>query len=91
MGGQLILRGTHDPRTSCPRGTCGSRTSCPGGQLVLGPRVRGGGGGGQFKEGTSHPMTPPGHILTNLIISRLLNGNADRKWGKSPSIRTVND
>ena len=26
---------------------------CPGGQLVLGLRVR----GGQFKGGTSHPMT----------------------------------
>ena len=41
MGGQLILRGTRGPRTNCPRGICGPRTSCPGGQLVLGPRVRG--------------------------------------------------
>ena len=41
MGGQLVLRGTHGPRTSCPRGTRGPRTSCPGGQLVLGSRVRG--------------------------------------------------
>ena len=31
-------------------------------------------------------MAPPGHILTNLIINWLLDGNADRKWGKSPSI-----
>ena len=41
------------------------------------------------------PMTtwgaPPDHILTNLIINWLWDGNADRKWGKSPSIRTVND
>jgi len=29
------------PRTRCPRGTCSPRTSCPGGQLVLGPHVRG--------------------------------------------------
>ena len=41
MGGQLVLRGTRGPRTSCPRGTCGPRTSCPGGQLVLGPHVQG--------------------------------------------------
>ena len=39
-GGQLVLRGTTGPRTSCPRGTCGPRTSCPGGLLVLGPLVR---------------------------------------------------
>ena len=30
VGGQLVLRGTPGPRTSCP-----------GGHLVLGPRVRG--------------------------------------------------
>ena len=42
-------------RTSCPRGTSGPRTSCPGGQLVLGPRIR----GDNLKRGggTSHPMT----------------------------------
>ena len=40
MGGQLILRGTRGPRTSCPGGTHGPRTGCPGGQLVLGTRVR---------------------------------------------------
>ena len=33
---------------------------------------------------------PPGHILTNLIINWLLDVNADRKWGKSPILRTVN-
>ena len=41
MGGQLVLRGTRGPRTSCPGGTRGPRTGCPGGQLVLGPRVWG--------------------------------------------------
>ena len=41
VGGQLVLRGTAGPRTRCPRGTRSPRTSCPGGQLVLGPRVRG--------------------------------------------------
>ena len=41
--GPAVLGGHHHggPRTSCPRGTCGPRTSCPGGQLVLGPCVRG--------------------------------------------------
>ena len=67
MGGQLILRGTRGPRTNCPRGICGPRTSCPGGQLVLGPRVRGdnlrGGRGG-----TSHPMTTVAH---NYCIRRV--------------------
>ena len=42
MGGQLVLMGTHGPRTSCA-----------GGQLVLGPRVR----GNNLKGRTSHPMT----------------------------------
>ena len=41
MGGQLVLRGTHGPRTSCP-----------GGQLVLGSRVW----GDNLRRGTSHPM-----------------------------------
>ena len=45
---QLVLRGTPDPRTSCPRGTCGPRTSSLGGLLVLGPRVRGTILGGNF-------------------------------------------
>jgi len=42
VGRQLVLRGTHCPRTRCPRGTCGPRNSCPGGHLVLGqpPFVR---------------------------------------------------
>ena len=50
-GGQLVLRGTCGPKTSCPQGTRGPRTSCPGG--TGGPRTtcpgdnfRGGGGGG---------------------------------------------
>ena len=34
---------------------------------------------------------PPSYILTDLIINTLLNANADRKLGKSPSIWTVND
>ena len=44
-----------------------------------------------FKVPTTTWGVPPGHILTNLIINWLLDGNANRKWGKSPSIRTVND
>ena len=44
-----------------------------------------------FKVPTTTWGVPPGHILTNLIINWLLDGNADRKWGKSPSIRTVNN
>ena len=44
-----------------------------------------------FKVPTTTWGVPPGHILTNLIINWLLDGNADRKWGKSPSIRTMND
>ena len=51
---QLILRETHGPRTNCPRGTCDPRTSCPGGTTC--PRIMH--LGGQFKAGTSHPMTP---------------------------------
>ena len=33
---------------------------------------------------------PPSHILTNLMYA-LLDANANRKLGKCPSIRTVND
>ena len=33
---------------------------------------------------------PPAHLLTNLIINRLLDANAVRKWGKSLIPRTVN-
>ena len=54
MGGQLVLRGTPDPRTSCPRGTCGPRTSCPGG--TAGPRTTC--PADNFRRGTSCPATP---------------------------------
>ena len=54
MGGHLVLMGTSGPRTTRPKGTRGPTTSCPGGQLVLGPRVR---GGNLIKGGTSCPVT----------------------------------
>ena len=44
-----------------------------------------------FKVLTTTWGVPPGYILTNLIINWLLDGNANRKWEKSPSIRTVNN
>ena len=66
MGGQLVLRGTHGPRTSCPGGTRGPRTGCPGGQLVLGPRVR----GDNLRGGASHPRTT--HAFTCILSSQRL-------------------
>ena len=43
-----------------------------------------------FKVPTTTSRVPPGHILTNLIINWLLDVNANRKWGKSPILRTLN-
>jgi len=54
MGGQHVLRGAHGPKTSCP-----------GGQLVLGPHVR----GNNLKGRTSHPMTS-GHEEKKRVLAR---------------------
>ena len=43
-----------------------------------------------FQSSDHHMKVSPSHILTNLIISALLDANDDRKWGKSPILRTVN-
>ena len=43
-----------------------------------------------FEVLTTTWRVPPGHILTNLIINALLDANADRKWGKSPILWSVN-